>query len=162
MEKCNEKKAEYVSGLDMSASKNDETILDFTQYPFSTAVSILRYLVDSTRPDLAFITGALARHMTRPTRRHWTSLKAVPHYVAGTKDFGLLYSKGHPALTGHQTLILSAAQTPDNRHMAMSFRTPDLRCRGAPGELRRLLKARSRPNISTQATPHCRYNGYDN
>ena len=101
MLKCNPKATPYAVGLNLQEAQEEETILNHTRYPYSTAIGVLRYLVDSTRPDLAYITGALARHMARPTMRHWKALKAVARYIAGTKHYGILYTKGSATLTAY-------------------------------------------------------------
>ena len=65
MENCNPCKTPYVSGLPLHAARANEDILDTAKYPYATAVGMLRYLIDFTCPDLAYIGGMLARYMSR-------------------------------------------------------------------------------------------------
>ena len=70
MEKSNPKPTPYASGLNLGVTQTDEPILKTSKYAYATTIGVLPYLVDSTRPDLEYITGALARHMSKPTQRH--------------------------------------------------------------------------------------------
>jgi hypothetical protein len=49
----------------------------------------LRYLVH-TRPDICFTVGYLSRFMEAPTSEHWSEVKHLLHYIAGTNDVGVL------------------------------------------------------------------------
>ena len=60
------------------------------QYSFAIPIGALHCLVDSIRPDLAFIAGLLAQLMARPTKRYWAAKNAVAQYLVGTKDFSIL------------------------------------------------------------------------
>ena len=103
----------YASGIRLHPSTNDEPLLP-TSNRFAKALGILRYIVDSTRPDLAFITTALARSMARPAVRHWTALKHVARYLRATPTHGLWYT--------HNTRGLSSESrtTRDPKYFAAS------------------------------------------
>lgn len=81
----------YLSGVKLHPAEPDETLLP-ENYPYSSALGILRYLVDCTRPDLAYCAGALARVLSRPTMRHWNALKQVVRYLIATPNYGLHYT----------------------------------------------------------------------
>lgn len=84
----------YIHGLDISPRAVAEPIVTEHQSTMASAVGMLRYLVDSTRPDLAYVTAALARSIRHPTYRHWRALRQVAKYVASTLHFGLHYKRG--------------------------------------------------------------------
>lgn len=86
-------KSPYASGLQLHPIAPAEAPLP-SSYQFPRALGILRYIVDSTRPDLAFVTGALARSMAAPTMRHWRALLHVARYLIGTASHGLMYTPG--------------------------------------------------------------------
>ena len=65
--------------------------LDTTVYPYSTAIGSLMYIASCTRPDIAQAVGALARYMAAPTTAHWTAVKHILRYLAGTPDYGITY-----------------------------------------------------------------------
>lgn len=75
---------------DSTARAPDEDPLP-PQYPYAAALGVLRYISDCTRPDVAFITGALARHTRDPALRHWKALQYVARYLNATKTEGLYY-----------------------------------------------------------------------
>ena len=76
--------------------KDDGELLDKTgQSLYMEMVGSLMYLMVGTRPDLAQAVGALARHMSAPTKVHMTAARRVFHYLAGTRTLGLCYS-GQP------------------------------------------------------------------
>ena len=74
----------YSLGADLSPRKPEEKLLE-KKYPFAKALSILRYLVDSTSPDLAYISSTLARHTQQSTTRHWLAMKQIARYLQHTK-----------------------------------------------------------------------------
>jgi hypothetical protein len=46
-----------------------------------------------TRPDLAFVVDFVSRFMERPMVEHQGAVKRILHYVAGTLDYGLHFTK---------------------------------------------------------------------
>ena len=60
----------YVSHVSMHERTDNEAPLTSNKFPYLSALGKLRYIVDSCRPDLAYIAGILARHAASPTRRH--------------------------------------------------------------------------------------------
>jgi hypothetical protein len=64
------------------------------QVPYLSAIRALMYLVNSTRPDIAFAMNLLARHSAAPTKRHWTGIKQILRYVNRTRDLGLFFKRG--------------------------------------------------------------------
>ncbi|KAJ9520180.1 hypothetical protein QJQ45_030103 [Haematococcus lacustris] len=74
--------------------------LDTTLHHYSALVGSLLYLTCCTRPDIAFVVGALARHMSAPTKQHWSAACSVLCYLKGTADQGLLFG-GVSGLQGY-------------------------------------------------------------
>eukprot|EP00171_Calliarthron_tuberculosum_P009879 IDg9879t1 len=89
----------YCSGLKLNQRQPHETVLDKAKYLYASVVGMLRYLVDSTRPDLSWVTNRLSRSLNQPTQRHWAALKRVARYLIQTKTHGLLYTRGVPELS---------------------------------------------------------------
>ncbi|KAJ9521111.1 hypothetical protein QJQ45_022881 [Haematococcus lacustris] len=65
--------------------------LDTTLHHYNALVGSLLYQTCCTRPDIAFAVGALARHMSAPTKQHWAATCSVLCYLKGTADQGLLF-----------------------------------------------------------------------
>nr|KYP57987.1 Retrovirus-related Pol polyprotein from transposon TNT 1-94 [Cajanus cajan] len=72
------------------------------EVPYLSAIGILMYLANYTRPDITFVVNLLARYSSSPTRRHWNGVKQILCNLRGTMDMGLLYSNvSKPELNGY-------------------------------------------------------------
>ena len=90
--------------LPLSASALTGTpgeLLDHSTHPFRQLVGSLMHLSVTTRPDISFAVGALARQMAQPAAVHWQAAKGVLRYLAGTVDCGLTFGGGSLELTGY-------------------------------------------------------------
>ena len=75
-------------------------LVDATSY--WSIVGALRYLTH-TRPDIGFAVGYVSRFMAEPREDHLAAVKHLLRYVAGTRDYGLVYprrSRGELELIG--------------------------------------------------------------
>jgi hypothetical protein len=63
------------------------------EYPYLSAIGALMYLVNNTRPDIAFAVNCLIRHSAAPTMHHWNNIKNILRYLVGTIDLGLYFQK---------------------------------------------------------------------
>ena len=63
------------------------------EVPYLSAICVLLYLEQCTRPDIAYSVNLLARLSSALTRRHWNGVKHILRYLRGTTDLGLFYSK---------------------------------------------------------------------
>ncbi|POM69827.1 Integrase catalytic core protein [Phytophthora palmivora] len=64
-----------------------------TEFPYREVVGMLLYLATTTRPDLAYVLGQFSRFVARPTFKHVGTVKRVLHYLAGTQDHGITYTR---------------------------------------------------------------------
>lgn len=85
----NGRKTPYSYGEYLQPPMPHDKPLPSTAPKFRKSVGDLRYLCDSTRPDLYFITGILGRAMHLPTTRNWRKIKAVIRYLIMTKHLGI-------------------------------------------------------------------------
>src|SRR5437660_6684170 len=60
--------------------------------PYLAAVGALMYLATTTRPDIAYSVGVLARFNSNPGWAHWLAVKHLMHYIRGNLDHSLTYS----------------------------------------------------------------------
>ena len=73
-----------------------------SKIPYMNMVGSLRYIADCTRPDIAFITSQLAKHLKSPSMLHYNALVHCMQYLKGTKDKWLLFGHGnHDNITGY-------------------------------------------------------------
>jgi histone deacetylase 1/2 len=75
--------------------------LDTMEHPYSTLIGSLMYLASCTRPDIAQPVGALARYMSKPTTAHWTAAKHVLRYLAGTTNYGIVFTPSNSTLDAY-------------------------------------------------------------
>ncbi|CAM8906121.1 unnamed protein product [Rhodiola kirilowii] len=61
--------------------------------PYDIVVGSVMYDMLCTRPDLAFALSVLSRFMSNLGNAHWTAMKYVLKYIAGTQNLGLVYKK---------------------------------------------------------------------
>jgi len=60
--------------------------------PYLFAVGALMYLVTTTRPDIAYTVGVLARLNSNPGWTHWPTVKHLLCYIKGTVNYSIIYS----------------------------------------------------------------------
>ena len=65
------------------------------QQRYQSAVGSLMYAMVGTRPDLAFAVSAVSQHSTNPGATHWTAVRRIFRYLAGTRALGLIYGTGY-------------------------------------------------------------------
>ena len=105
---CNRRSTPYLDGISTdppSASEDERADISAT---YGKAVGEIRYIADSTRPDIAFAATTLARALKKPTQRHWKMLQRLVHYLHRTREEGILMPKGN-----HQRIQIHAYSDAD-------------------------------------------------
>jgi hypothetical protein len=72
--------------------QNDAEASEMRQYPYISVVGSLMYLALTTRPDIAYAAGVLARFNSNPGLAHWQAVKHILRYLKGTVHHKLVYS----------------------------------------------------------------------
>ena len=90
---CNPISTPMDSGLVLQKTEtlSDEDKEFMSKVPYLSAVGSLTYLAQSTRPDIAYAVGTLARYNSNPAPIHWKAVKHVFRYLQGTKNYELVY-----------------------------------------------------------------------
>src|ERR1700677_820177 len=70
--------------------QNNADALEMQQYPYISVVGSLMYLAVTTRPDIAYAAGVLARFNSNPGPAHWQAAKLL-RYLKGTTNQKLVY-----------------------------------------------------------------------
>jgi hypothetical protein len=84
MEECKPVKVPIPIGVKLSMDqcpKTHEEEEDMSHVPYVSAVGSLMYAMVYTRPDIAHAVGFLSRHMLKPGKEHWTTVKRVFRYL---------------------------------------------------------------------------------
>lgn len=85
-----------------STTVSPEKSTDLASIPYQSAVGGLLYLVQATRPDLAYAVSTISRYNQSYDLTHWSMIKRIFRYLQGTKDYRLIYSKtGQTDLLGY-------------------------------------------------------------
>jgi hypothetical protein len=71
------------------------------QLRYSQIIGSLIYLASATRPDISFAMSKLSRFTSNLGDGHWLVLKRVMHYLAGTMDYEIHYSRYPAVLEGY-------------------------------------------------------------
>jgi hypothetical protein len=72
--------------------QSNEEKKEMENVPYLIAVGALNYLAITTRPDISYTVGVLARFNTNPGPAHWKAVKHLFRYLKGTMDLKLTYS----------------------------------------------------------------------
>lgn len=89
--------------MSIIATSDKEEDVDITgSVPYQELVGCLLYLVQGTRPDIAFSVSDVSRFNNRHHNIHWTAVKRILRYLKGTINFKLHYSRdGNKNLVGY-------------------------------------------------------------
>jgi hypothetical protein len=71
----------------------EEERLFMADKDYGGLVGMVAHYSLQTRPDLAQAVGQLQRFTKDPRRQHWHAVQRVIKYIAGTKDYGLRFTK---------------------------------------------------------------------
>ena len=64
-----------------------------SRVPYASVVGSLMYAMVCTILDIAHAMGVWSRHMSKPGKEHWTSVKRVFSYLHGTVDHIICYQE---------------------------------------------------------------------
>jgi len=70
---------------------------------FARLLRELQYIANAMQPDITYAMNRLVSYTANPSLQHWTAIKRVLRYLAGTQDLGIIY-KGNtekPELHGY-------------------------------------------------------------
>ncbi|XP_034681909.1 secreted RxLR effector protein 161-like [Vitis riparia] len=67
------------------------------QIEYAHIIRSLMYLMNCTRPDIAYAVGRLSWYTQNPNRDHWTTVRRVLKYLRGTINYGVCFS-GFPSV----------------------------------------------------------------
>lgn len=71
------------------------------QLEYASAIGCLMYLMQCTRPDIAFAVSKMSRFTSNPNDEHWKAITRIFGYLLKTKNLGLHYGKFPAVLEGY-------------------------------------------------------------
>ncbi len=76
--------------------RTQEEIEEMRNVPYAMAVGSLLYLVNCTRPDIAYAVANVSKFMQNPGRQHWIAVKRILRYLKGTSNYDLTLGSTEP------------------------------------------------------------------
>ncbi|KAL0365780.1 UNVERIFIED_CONTAM: Retrovirus-related Pol polyprotein from transposon TNT 1-94 [Sesamum radiatum] len=71
------------------------------QIEYSRIIGSLMYIMNCTRPDIAYAVNKLSRFTSNPSKNHWKGLIRVLRYLKYTSNYGLHYTRYPAVLEGY-------------------------------------------------------------
>ncbi|KAL0410977.1 UNVERIFIED_CONTAM: hypothetical protein Slati_3687400 [Sesamum latifolium] len=81
--------------------KTDEELKRMSNIPYASAVGSIQYVVQCTRPDVAYALSVTSRYQACTGEAHWAMVKSILKYLKRTKDMFLIYGGGELILEGY-------------------------------------------------------------
>ena len=85
--------------VNLHISKNNGKSL--SQQEYAQEIGSLMYVMNCTRPDIAYAVSKLSRYTSNPGPDHWKAIVRVLRYLKYTQNYGLHYSKYPAVLEGY-------------------------------------------------------------
>ncbi|KAL0416707.1 UNVERIFIED_CONTAM: Secreted RxLR effector protein [Sesamum latifolium] len=83
------------------SSKNDGELKRISDIPYASAVGSIQYVVQCTRPDVAYALSVTSRYQACVGEAHWSAVKMILKYLKRTKDMFLIYGSGELILEAY-------------------------------------------------------------
>lgn len=87
--------------VDVNLHLTKNTGNGISQLEYSRVIGSLMYLMNCTRPDIAYSVSKLSRYTSNPGENHWKAIIRVLRYLRYTKDYGLHYTRYPAVLEGY-------------------------------------------------------------
>ncbi|KAL0401998.1 UNVERIFIED_CONTAM: hypothetical protein Slati_4229700 [Sesamum latifolium] len=81
--------------------KTDEELKRMLNIPYASAVGSIQYVVQCTRPDVAYALSVTRRYQACTGEAHWGVVKSILKYLKRTKDMFLIDGGGELILEGY-------------------------------------------------------------
>ncbi|KAL0405527.1 UNVERIFIED_CONTAM: hypothetical protein Slati_3866600 [Sesamum latifolium] len=81
--------------------KTDEELKRMSDIPYASAVGSIQYVIQCTRPDVAYALSVTSRYQACAGEAHWSAVKSILKYLRRTKDMFLIYGGGELILEGY-------------------------------------------------------------
>lgn len=89
------------SPYDMSVHLKKNLGSPVSQSEYAKIIGSVMYLMNCTRPDIAYVVSRLSRYTHNPSNEYWVALYRLLKYLKGTSDWCLHYSRYPAVLEGY-------------------------------------------------------------
>ncbi|KAL8278909.1 hypothetical protein RQP46_008578 [Phenoliferia psychrophenolica] len=108
----------------LKLTKEDGDVDHDLKHRYLQAIGCLMYAMLACRPDICFAVSYLSRFAANPSPAAWNAVAHVMRYLAGTLDFGILYTKGDSpthAFTGYSDSAWADDETTSRSTQGYAF-----------------------------------------
>ncbi|KAL0373401.1 UNVERIFIED_CONTAM: Retrovirus-related Pol polyprotein from transposon TNT 1-94 [Sesamum radiatum] len=81
--------------------KTDEEFKRMPDIPYALAVGSIQYVVQCTKPDVAYALSVTSKYQACAGEAHWSAVKTILKYLKRTQDMFLIYGGGELILEGY-------------------------------------------------------------
>ncbi|KAL0448809.1 UNVERIFIED_CONTAM: hypothetical protein Slati_1437300 [Sesamum latifolium] len=84
-------------GIKLSKKQSPKTAEEhkrMSDIPYASTIGSIQYVVQCTRPDVAYALSVTSRYQTCVREAHWSTVKTIVKYLKRTKDIFLIYGGG--------------------------------------------------------------------
>ena len=97
--KCDNSLLRTLIDVNLHLTKNKGQ--DISQLEYSRIIGTLMYIMNCTRPNIAYSVSKLSRHTSNPGEDHWIALVRVWRYLKYTLNYGLHFTQYPAILEGY-------------------------------------------------------------
>ncbi|XP_074314859.1 secreted RxLR effector protein 161-like [Silene latifolia] len=90
--------ADIILGIKVTRTPTGNSV---SQEEYAKIIGSVMFLMNCTRPDIAYTVSRLSRYTHNPGKDHWNALIRLLRYLKGTMDWGLHYSRTPSVLEGY-------------------------------------------------------------
>ena len=87
--------------IDISIHLSKNNGKGISQREYAQIIGSLMYVMNCTRPDIAYAVSKLSRYTSNPGSDHWKAIVRVLRYLKYTQNYGLHYSRYPAVLEGY-------------------------------------------------------------
>ncbi|KAL2228677.1 UNVERIFIED_CONTAM: Secreted RxLR effector protein, partial [Sesamum indicum] len=98
-------------GITMSKKQSPKTVEELKRMldiPYVSTVGSIQYVVQYTRPDVAYDLSVTSRYQACASLAHWSAVKTILKYLKSTKDVFLIYGSGELILESYNDASLQS------------------------------------------------------
>ncbi|KAL0319606.1 UNVERIFIED_CONTAM: Retrovirus-related Pol polyprotein from transposon TNT 1-94 [Sesamum radiatum] len=101
------------------STKTDEELKRMSNIPYASAVRSIQYVVQCTRPDVAYALSVTSRYQACAGEAHWGAAKSILKYLKRTKDMFLTLASSRTMMMPNSNRVLYSTSEAANEAIWM-------------------------------------------